>query len=289
MQKVAAKPAAKQSGGLAAEDDEELLDEELGGELGAAGDGETYEGEIVSFDIGSGRGFIACEGVKATMDQDVYVHRKVLAQGKANVGDVVRFTIHVNKQGLPQASHPLQVVKKSRGPKLEHRGLIKSFSEKKGYGFVECPATFEQHGRDVYMPGSKARNTYVGQEVYFSVDLNNDGMPVVHEMYPVVIEDVKGGGKGGKDWHENGGKGKDSGKWGKGDDWGAAKGYGKGYDDMGYGGKGYGGDWGKGGGGDLSLGAFGGGSSYGGWGGKGGGWDDPWSKGKGGGAKGPKW
>jgi len=303
VQKVAKKPVPKEideEDGEAAFDPEEELGEELGG---APADGETYEGEIISFDCGSGRGFISCEGVKATFDQDVYVHRKVLAQAKANVGDVVRFTIHVNSQGLPQASHPLEIIK-SNGPKLEYKGIIKSFSEKSGYGFLGCPEVFEMHGRDAYLPGSKAKNTYVGQEVFFAIDLNNDGMPVVHEMHPAVIEDIKGGGKGGKDAKGAKGKdskGKDAGKWkgqvesyyqgsgkGSGKDYGKdyGKGYGdkgygdKGHGDKGYGAKGYGMDYGYGKGADLHLGAFGGGAAW------GGGWDDPYAA-KGYGAGGP--
>merc|ERR1712228_1083045 len=34
----------------------------------------------------------------------------------------------------------------------------------------------------------KAQGYYVGQSVYFNIDLNDDGMPVVKEMFPAQFE-----------------------------------------------------------------------------------------------------
>lgn len=186
------------------------------GEALVEGEGDFHVGEVARYDMGMGRGFIVVDGVNATFGTDVYVHRSVLARHKANVGDIVRFKIHVNAKGEPQASSPLEVIG-SNGPKLENQGVVKSFSEKSGYGFVDCPPLKEQYGRDVYLPGSKAKGTHVGQEVFFSFDLNNDGMPVVSEIYPASIEYDDKGGKNGKGSKESSGKGDKSGKTGKGD------------------------------------------------------------------------
>merc|ERR1739848_122109 len=51
-----------------------------------------------------------------------------------------------------------------------------------------CPDVAQQYGRDAYLPSSKAKNIYIGQEVHFNIDLNAEGMPVVSEMHPVRIE-----------------------------------------------------------------------------------------------------
>lgn len=192
---------------------EEIVEEEVEEEEEEPGEniegGELFEGEVISYDMGLGRGFINSEGLSATFGADVYVHRRVLAQARAKVGDVVRFAVHVNKQELPQASAPLEIVK-SNGPKFEYGGIVKSFSEKSGYGFVDCPELREEYGRDVYLPGSKARGYSSGMEVFFNVDLNPEGMPVVSDIHPAKIEDRpnhrKGGSKGGgKDSRRSGG------------------------------------------------------------------------------------
>jgi len=175
--------------------DEEAIDE--GGEAPESGK-ETYEGEVVRYDMVMGRGFISCEGITAAFGNDVYVHRSTLAEAGAGLGDIVKFKVHVNKKGEPQASAPLTIVSKGE-PKLDFIGKVKSYSELKGYGFVDCPEIKDKYDRDAYLPGSKGKGCYVGQEVCFMVDLNNDGMPVVNEIYPLKIEDAKGGGKGGKD------------------------------------------------------------------------------------------
>lgn len=233
---------------------------------------EMYEGEIIRYEMASNRGFIACEGVSATFGVDVYVHQKVLAQAKAQVGDVVRFAIHVNSQNLPQASHPLTIVS-SNGPKLEYKGVIKSFSEKNGYGFVESPEVKEKHGRDAYLPGSKAQGCHQGMEVYFDVDLNNDGQPVVKEMYPAQIESCKGVSKGGSGWKDAGSKG------------GTKSGSSKGKDKSGGGG----GSWSYEKQGPRPVGSYekgGGGKGWDNGGSKG--WSGDWGSKGGGGAKGPK-
>jgi len=211
--------------------EDEMIEEMTGGELAMTeaaegegeGEGETFVGEVARYDMALGRGFIVCDGVNDTFGTDVYVHRNVLAKTRATVGDIVRFKIHVNSRGEPQASHPMEVIG-SNGPKFENQGKVKSFSEKTGYGFIDCPPVREEYGRDVYLPGSKAKGCYVGQEVFFKFDLNNDSMPVVAEIYPAVIELDDKGGKGAKGSKDSGGKGDKASSSTKGD--GESKGYG---------------------------------------------------------------
>mmetsp|Transcript_5281 Transcript_5281/g.16299 ORF Transcript_5281/g.16299 Transcript_5281/m.16299 type:complete len:703 (-) Transcript_5281:98-2206(-) len=180
--------------------------------------GDWYQGEVTSFDARMARGFINCEGIQATFGRDVYAHRSVLAKCGAKVGDIVTFKIHVNTQGLPQASSPMKVVE-SR-VLAEHRGRVKSYNEKNGYGFIDCPDTFAMYGRDVFLPSRLAGGLYIGQEIFFNLTLNTSGQPGASEVFPARIENekhakvIKGCGKG--DFGK-GGCGK--GDWGKGD-WG---------------------------------------------------------------------
>mmetsp|Transcript_7474 Transcript_7474/g.17720 ORF Transcript_7474/g.17720 Transcript_7474/m.17720 type:complete len:430 (+) Transcript_7474:110-1399(+) len=163
-------------------------------QLAAASAGDLYTGEVKSFNQLLGRGFIECEGIQATFGKDVYAHRSVLAMAGAKVGDIVQFGIHLNAQGLPQASSPMTVLQARC--LAEHIGKVKSFSEKTGYGFIECADTFEKHGRDVYLSSKVAKGLYVGQEVFFNISLNGSGMPVATEAFPARIEGDKGNCKG---------------------------------------------------------------------------------------------
>mmetsp|Transcript_68700 Transcript_68700/g.164911 ORF Transcript_68700/g.164911 Transcript_68700/m.164911 type:complete len:432 (+) Transcript_68700:45-1340(+) len=154
----------------------------------------SYIGTIKSFDMAAGRGFIECEEIASSgAAQDVYVHRNVLAQSGANVGDKVEFMIHLNPKGLPQAKGPMQILEQTE--RVQYKGVIKSFVEAKGYGFVACEETFALYNRDVYLPHAKATGFRVGQEVLFNVGLHPDPVsgesrPVVAEMFPMSIEYV---------------------------------------------------------------------------------------------------
>eukprot|EP00747_Dinoflagellata_sp_TGD_P165608 gnl/TRDRNA2_/TRDRNA2_187111_c0_seq1.p1 gnl/TRDRNA2_/TRDRNA2_187111_c0~~gnl/TRDRNA2_/TRDRNA2_187111_c0_seq1.p1 ORF type:complete len:478 (+),score=127.24 gnl/TRDRNA2_/TRDRNA2_187111_c0_seq1:34-1434(+) len=267
-----------------------------GGNLDAE---KEYTGVVAKFDMAAGRGFVDCEEIKAQTGGDVYIHQNVLAGTGANVGSKIAFRIHLNKAGLPQVQKPIQVLEIN--PPATYRGIVKSFVVSNGYGFIQCDDTFEMYGRDVYLPHAKATGFRVGQEVYFDVTTNNDGHPVVENLYPIELEEVaRDQGKG-----KAKGKGKDMGKppaYGAGAYGGSA--YGGGAYDSWQGGKGKGpppmakgayDGWGKGGGGGYKGGGYddgyGGGKgydkghdAYGGGYGRGGppakgGWDDPYAGG----------
>merc|ERR1719265_1105876 len=54
-----------------------------------------------------GYGMIACNETKQMYGVDIYAYKDVLQSAELNVGDAVRFGIHVNSRGQPQASLPV--------------------------------------------------------------------------------------------------------------------------------------------------------------------------------------
>jgi len=99
----------------------------------------------------------------------------------------------------------------------KHNGWIKSFSVQKGFGFIECAATYAQYNRDVFLHKAQIKDLEVGAFVAFSCEVNKQGMPQAKDL--VQLYSSKGGGKG------KGGKGQSGEKGGKG---GKGKGKGKG-------------------------------------------------------------
>merc|ERR1712060_196348 len=124
-------------------EDEELAEAEANeGELADSNDQDPdtmyYEGVVARYDAAAGRGFIECVEAKEQFGQDVYVHGTVLSNSGTNVGDTVRFRIHTNAKGLPQAQAPLEVLEIAQENAEAFKGEIKSYNENKGYGFVTC-------------------------------------------------------------------------------------------------------------------------------------------------------
>lgn len=56
-------------------------------------------------------------------------------------------------------------------------GHIKSFVFKNNYGFIECPETFEEYGRDVYCSGENVAGFQEGDAIEFEVGMNSKNQP----------------------------------------------------------------------------------------------------------------
>merc|ERR1719189_1140528 len=100
-------------------------------------------------------------------------------------------------------------------PPGRYRGRIKSFNPEKGFGFIECPETYAQFNRDVFLHKAQFGDMTVGTEVTFLVETNKQGMPQAKDLAPLgaagaVPGSAKGRGKG------KAGKGKVTGGRGKG-------------------------------------------------------------------------
>lgn len=66
----------------------------------------------------------------------------------------------------------------------QYRGRIRSFSEAKGFGFIDCPETMQLFGRDVFVHKFQLHESgaWVGQDVLFEVELNKTGHPQARNM-----------------------------------------------------------------------------------------------------------
>jgi cold shock CspA family protein len=103
-------------------------------------------------------------------------------------------------------------------------GRIKSFNADKGFGFIECPYTYAQYNRDVFLHKAQIGDLRVGQIVTFKCEINKQGMPQASNLVatsgplglapPPPPSKGKGKGKKGKEGGKEG-KGKKS-KEGKG-------------------------------------------------------------------------
>lgn len=75
-------------------------------------------------------------------------------------------------------------------------GMVKSFNDQKGFGFIACDEIMEQFGGDVFLHHAQFYGLEVGQAVSFEVFLNKDGKPQAKQ---VSAEGGNGAGKwGGK-------------------------------------------------------------------------------------------
>merc|ERR1711948_166576 len=74
-------------------------------------------------------------------------------------------------------------VDKSGGELGEFTGVIKSFAEKTGYGFIdsdEVKAT--GHDADIFLHGDMKKNFQKGNTVKFTCVINKDGKPVAIDL-----------------------------------------------------------------------------------------------------------
>jgi len=92
-------------------------------------------------------------------------------------------------------------------------GTIKSYSEKNGYGFIDCPEIREMGHQDVFMHHAQMGNFQVGDEVAFTCFLNQKGNPQAKDLMTIAQAERQalGGGGGGGGGKSSQGKGKSAG------------------------------------------------------------------------------
>mmetsp|Transcript_85101 Transcript_85101/g.241152 ORF Transcript_85101/g.241152 Transcript_85101/m.241152 type:complete len:366 (+) Transcript_85101:71-1168(+) len=68
-----------------------------------------------------------------------------------------------------------------------YQGRIRSFSEQKGFGFIDCPETLRAFKRDVFIHRFQMGESglWVGQDVTFEVELNRTGCPQARSVQPL--------------------------------------------------------------------------------------------------------
>lgn len=75
------------------------------------------------------------------------------------------------------------------------KGVIKSLSREKGFGFIDCAELKEVFQGDVFLHIKQAQEYAVGQPVTFAVMLNKDNRPQAYDLI-ADLEVMKGKGKG---------------------------------------------------------------------------------------------
>lgn len=68
------------------------------------------------------------------------------------------------------------------------RGFVKSWWPEKGYGFLECDATFAHYQCDIYINRLAIGLFQKSDEVIFSVELNKEGKPQGKNLLPIGEE-----------------------------------------------------------------------------------------------------
>ena len=72
---------------------------------------------------------------------------------------------------------PLATVKVQR-----HLGVVKSFNNTSGFGFIECKTSNDKYSRDVFLHKAQAGEIEVGTVVEFAIDINDRGMPQARDV-----------------------------------------------------------------------------------------------------------
>lgn len=75
------------------------------------------------------------------------------------------------------------------------KGVIKSLSRDKGFGFIDCAELREVFQGDVLLHAKQAQEFAVGQPVTFAVSLNKDNKPQAYDLI-LDLDVMKGMGKG---------------------------------------------------------------------------------------------
>jgi len=72
-------------------------------------------------------------------------------------------------------------------------GVIKSFNQERGFGFIQCPELFSTFGNDVFLHRSQLGPHGVGTNVSFAVMLNKDSKPQGYDLMAVSAKSGRSG------------------------------------------------------------------------------------------------
>jgi len=138
----------------------------------------NFVGRVKSFNSQNGYGFIECPTLKDQGYHDVFVHHTNW-QEHLTTGSPVRFDVHLGGKGHPQASNlqlddsqpaaPQSSSESTAKPDVElgsFLGVIKSFSQETGYGFISCAALRAQgQEKDAFLHHLQIQNLKVAKLV----------------------------------------------------------------------------------------------------------------------------
>jgi len=107
---------------------------------------------------------------------------------------------------VPDLTYPPQKAIAER----RQAGVIKSFYEDKGYGFVACDETAKAYGTDVFLHHSQLKDFSIGDQVSFAIAVSTDNKPQAFDLQDLSSRPkggmmCKGAGKDiGKGWVKGG-------------------------------------------------------------------------------------
>jgi len=109
------------------------------------------------------------------------------------------FVPNIDKDGSPsttkKAEEQAEPVGMSGSPAWhpKYEGRIRSFSDQKGFGFIDCQETLRAFKRDVFIHRFQMAESglWVGQDVMFEVQMNKSGCPQARNVTPLAsMEDA---------------------------------------------------------------------------------------------------
>jgi len=147
----------------------------------------AYSGTIKSYNSSKGWGFIECAATERVYGKDVFVMRSALPGGSAEAGDPVSFTVTQGKVGpeatdvkvissRPSSAEYASVVpppsrSKDYNTSNSYVGVVKSYVEAKGWGFITSDATEQLFGKDIFFMKGAIESGAInkGDKVRFNV------------------------------------------------------------------------------------------------------------------------
>eukprot|EP00397_Hematodinium_sp_SG-2012_P010449 GEMP01010564.1.p1 GENE.GEMP01010564.1~~GEMP01010564.1.p1 ORF type:complete len:974 (-),score=249.98 GEMP01010564.1:201-3122(-) len=127
---------------------------------------------------------------------DVFIPAALVAMERLDVGDPVRFSLDMivneDTNSNQLVVNYIEVCDRHQ-PRNEEinrvDGVIKSFCEENGYGFIACPSLMDKYGRDVFVNFKQIPNElrHVGQRVSFEVTVNRRGQPQAQKVEDATV------------------------------------------------------------------------------------------------------
>jgi len=154
-----------------------------------------YSGTVKSYNTEKGWGFFECKETYSLYGTDIFVIRHTLPQGLSDYlipGTPVSFSVVQGTKGMcatdvafggdEATDHQHAVgggmpVSMPVSDSTKFEGVVKSYNPTKGYGFLTCPATDTQFGRDVFLGRQEVPNGTIeaGTSVSFDVFVGERG------------------------------------------------------------------------------------------------------------------
>ncbi|CAE7265146.1 cspLA [Symbiodinium natans] len=125
-----------------------------------------YVGVVKSFNPAKGWGHIECEDTFKLFGKDIFLLRSRTGSLTLARGSQVTFTVEQGTKG-PEAAN-VQLV---QAPESRFRGTVKSWNPQRGWGHIECAATQEVYGKDIFLMRSAlvGGQCNKGDEVSFDI------------------------------------------------------------------------------------------------------------------------